>query len=152
MFKRGLGNDRILPHPIVEAEANEVAEAVARATSDLPAPYREVIAFKLVHGLEPREIAHALGRPLETVRTQLKRGIAMLRKAIPKIDALLKRGSKNGAASAASPAAAAASGAEKANAGSDGPAAAAGFCAQCGKQLAAGAKFCAGCGAKANGQ
>src|SRR5687767_6886754 len=48
--------------PDAEAEAGEVADAVAKALDALPETYRTVLALRLLHGLEPIEVAHALGR------------------------------------------------------------------------------------------
>jgi hypothetical protein len=62
----------------------ELAEALAAALAALPEAYRDVLTLRLVHGLEPVAIAHALGRPLETVKTQLKRGKERLRDALPR--------------------------------------------------------------------
>jgi RNA polymerase sigma-70 factor (ECF subfamily) len=75
--------ERPVPHPIETAEAHELADALAQATARLAAPYREVLALRLAHGLETKEIAHALGRPLETVKTQLRRGLELLRATLP---------------------------------------------------------------------
>ncbi|MEM7201356.1 MAG: RNA polymerase sigma factor [Planctomycetota bacterium] len=63
--------------------SREVEELVAVASDELPPPYREVITLRLREGLETRAIATALGRPFETVRTQLQRGLARLRRRLP---------------------------------------------------------------------
>lgn len=70
--------------PARQAEEAELAAALASAIAALPEAYREVLSLRLVHGLEAVEIAHALGRPLETVKTQLKRGKERLREALPR--------------------------------------------------------------------
>jgi RNA polymerase sigma-70 factor (ECF subfamily) len=70
--------------PVVHAEESELAAALASAIAALPEAYRDSLTLRLVHGLEPVQIAHALGRPLETVRTQLKRGKELLRDALPR--------------------------------------------------------------------
>ncbi|MEZ5980312.1 MAG: sigma-70 family RNA polymerase sigma factor [Planctomycetota bacterium] len=67
----------------------EVFERLEAAVAGLPKPYREVLALKLIHGLEPLAIAHTLGRPAATVRTQLARGLERLRDALPEREALL---------------------------------------------------------------
>src|SRR5690606_34904304 len=67
--------------PSEVAHAEETARHVARALEGMPSPYRQVLVLHLVHGLAGVQIAHALGRPPATVRTQLKRGLAMLREA-----------------------------------------------------------------------
>jgi RNA polymerase sigma factor (sigma-70 family) len=70
--------------PMDRASDAELAEALGAALATLPDAYREVLTLRLVHGFEAVEIAHALGRPLETVKTQLKRGKERLRDALPR--------------------------------------------------------------------
>jgi RNA polymerase sigma-70 factor (ECF subfamily) len=53
----------------------EVREAVA----SLPAPYREVVALRFFADLSLAEVAEATGRPLNTVKTHLRRGLERLR-------------------------------------------------------------------------
>ncbi|MBK8979096.1 MAG: sigma-70 family RNA polymerase sigma factor [Planctomycetes bacterium] len=67
--------------PADEAERAELAARVAASLDALPPTYREVVNLRLLHGLEPIEIARALERPQGTVRSQLQRGLAMLRTA-----------------------------------------------------------------------
>ena len=47
----------------------------------LPKPYQPVLHLHLGHGLSAQDIALALGRPPGTVRTQLVRGMELLRKS-----------------------------------------------------------------------
>jgi RNA polymerase sigma factor (sigma-70 family) len=70
--------------PLHAAEERELAERLDAALRALPETYRDSLTLRLVHGLEPVQIAHALGRPLETVRTQLRRGKELLREALPR--------------------------------------------------------------------
>jgi len=53
----------------------EVREAVA----SLPEPYREVVALRFFADLSLAEVAEATGRPLNTVKTHLRRGLERLR-------------------------------------------------------------------------
>jgi RNA polymerase sigma-70 factor (ECF subfamily) len=69
--------------PDESAEAAEIAERVGRAVDDLPEPFRQVVALRVVHGLEPAQIARALGIPAATARSRLHRGLAQLRAALP---------------------------------------------------------------------
>ncbi|MFY9341133.1 MAG: sigma-70 family RNA polymerase sigma factor [Planctomycetota bacterium] len=69
--------------PVAEAAAREVQERVASTVRSLPEPYRQVLLMHLVHELAPKEVAEALARPDATVRTQLARGLELLRKALP---------------------------------------------------------------------
>lgn len=75
---------RSLDDPVRAAEGAELALALSSALASIPATYRDSLNLRLVHGLEPVQIAHALGRPLETVKTQLRRGKQLLREALPK--------------------------------------------------------------------
>lgn len=73
-----------------ELEGNEeLFEHVSSAVDALPEPYREVLVLRLVHGLEPTQIAHSLGRKPGTVRMQLMRGLESLRKGLPQYASLL---------------------------------------------------------------
>lgn len=69
--------------PASAAGEAELVERLERLLSELPDSYREPLRLRLLHGLEPVQIAHALGRPLETVRTQLRRGKQHLREHLP---------------------------------------------------------------------
>jgi RNA polymerase sigma-70 factor (ECF subfamily) len=70
--------------PIDEAERNELRAELARTIDGLPAVYRPVLVLSLGHELTPAEIGRALGRPPATVRSQLYRGLELLREALPK--------------------------------------------------------------------
>lgn len=63
-------------------EDRELAGRVAATIDGLAAPYREVLALRLVHALSPVEIARALDRPLGTVHSQLQRGNERLRRLL----------------------------------------------------------------------
>jgi RNA polymerase sigma-70 factor (ECF subfamily) len=52
---------------------------VVEAVLALDEPYRTAIVLRYFEGLPPREVAARLGVPVETVRTRLKRAVAMLR-------------------------------------------------------------------------
>ena len=70
-------------HPLLEVESKELAETVSQALENLSRHYREVLTLHLVHGLQSAQIAHALGRPPETVKSQLRRGLKRLRESLP---------------------------------------------------------------------
>jgi len=59
------------------------AEDVRLAVGGLPEPYRETVVLRYFGELSLEEIAHATGRPLGTVKTHLRRGLARLRDALP---------------------------------------------------------------------
>jgi len=66
------------------AAANEVRERVAEALQGMPRDYRDVLTLRLVHELSAVDIAHAHGLPPATVRTRLRRGLELLRGALPR--------------------------------------------------------------------
>lgn len=71
------------PDPQALAAGDESFAAALAAIDGLPLPYRQVLRLRLVHGLQPIEIARALEQPVGTVRAQLHRGLAQLRSALP---------------------------------------------------------------------
>ena len=77
------------PSALELASENEVFEQVSRAVNCLGNPYREVLVLRLVHGLEPTEIAHTLGRKPGSVRMQLKRGLEKLQREMPQFSGFL---------------------------------------------------------------
>jgi len=79
-FESLVGSER---DPLDAAQDNEWFERVTAAIERIDEPYRAVLALRLVHGLEPRAIAHALGRAPGAVRMQLLRGLEKLRVLLP---------------------------------------------------------------------
>jgi RNA polymerase sigma-70 factor (ECF subfamily) len=73
------------------AEVTEARTAVAQAVQRLRNPYREVVLLRFYDGLELAEIARRCGRPLETVRTQLRRALVQLH-----AEMIGERGPRNG--------------------------------------------------------
>ena len=70
--------------PVLQGEEDattdfELFEQVAKALRSLPEPYRTTIHMRYFRDLAPRDIAAADGVSVETVKTRLKRGLAMLR-------------------------------------------------------------------------
>lgn len=66
-----------------EAPAAEVRAVVSSAVEQLPDLYREVLAMHLLEDLSHTEIARRTGREPGTVRVQVFRGLAQLRKLVP---------------------------------------------------------------------
>ena len=64
---------------VVELESRR---AVRSAVAALPDPYREVVALRFFADLSLAEVAEATGRPLNTVKTHLRRGLERLRPAL----------------------------------------------------------------------
>lgn len=60
----------------------ERASATRRAVADLDEPYREVVALRFFAERSLDEISVATGRPLATIKTQLRRGLLRLRDRI----------------------------------------------------------------------
>src|SRR5690606_12261218 len=81
--------DRLAPtagaagDPIAAAAGRELTEAVDAAIAALPETYRAVLRLSLGYGHTPAQIAHALERSPGTVRSQLTRGLRLLRQALP---------------------------------------------------------------------
>ena len=59
--------------------AAERQQTVRDAIEELPDPYREVVALRFLADLSLAEVAEATGRPLNTVKTHLRRGLERLR-------------------------------------------------------------------------
>ena len=70
--------------PLESEVAERLAEQarVAEAVRALREPYRTTIILRYAEGLPPREVARRLGVPVETVRSQQKRGLAELRRRL----------------------------------------------------------------------
>jgi len=59
--------------PEMQSEEAELLQALAKATEELPPPYRAVIALRYDAGLSYEETASTLNLPVNTVRTHLRR-------------------------------------------------------------------------------
>jgi RNA polymerase sigma factor (sigma-70 family) len=69
------------PDPEVVAERREAARMWRRLLDGLPAAYRAAIELRHVDGLPYHELAEALGKPIGTVKSDVHRGVRLLRKA-----------------------------------------------------------------------
>jgi len=69
--------------PVAAAERSELRALLQECVERLDEPYRAVLVLQLEHGLTAAEIAVALGRPRATVRSQLHRGLELLRRGLP---------------------------------------------------------------------
>jgi RNA polymerase sigma factor (sigma-70 family) len=65
------------------AERAEIRECFAEAMRCLPQTYRQVLTLHLQEGMTARRIGEVLERPAGTVRSQVVRGLELLRKAMP---------------------------------------------------------------------
>ncbi len=61
----------------------ELAQQASEAIESLPEPFRQVCVLRLVHGLDPTQIARSLGVPAATVRSRMHRALERLRGALP---------------------------------------------------------------------
>jgi RNA polymerase sigma factor (sigma-70 family) len=65
------------------AAADERSARLQDALRALPEPYRQVLLLQVDHGLDSGQIAEVTGRKPGTVRTQIARGMDLLRGALP---------------------------------------------------------------------
>jgi RNA polymerase sigma-70 factor, ECF subfamily len=72
-----LRDDRADPTRAVVAA--EEQHAIRRAVAELPEPYRETVALRFFGELSLAEVAESTGRPINTVKTHLRRGLERLR-------------------------------------------------------------------------
>lgn len=61
--------------------ASELRSELRDAVEALPEPYRETVALRFFAELSLAEVAEATGRPINTVKTHLRRGLERLRPA-----------------------------------------------------------------------
>ena len=71
--------DEALPSSDEIVTRLELVQRLAREVAALPEPYRTALHLRHFEGCTPDEIARRLGVPLETARTRLRRGLALLR-------------------------------------------------------------------------
>jgi RNA polymerase sigma-70 factor (ECF subfamily) len=69
------------PGPEAIVQQRETARAWRARLEALPARYREAVGLRHVDGLSYPEVAVALGRPLGTVKSDVHRGVRLLREA-----------------------------------------------------------------------
>jgi RNA polymerase sigma-70 factor (ECF subfamily) len=65
--------------PMRIAVAAEASARIQDAVAALPEPYREAVALRFFGELSLAEVAESTGRPLNTVKTHLRRGLERLR-------------------------------------------------------------------------
>jgi RNA polymerase sigma-70 factor (ECF subfamily) len=70
------------PGPERLAERRESARLWRRRLATLPARYRRAVELRHVSGLSYPELAEALGRPVGTVKSDVHRGVRLLRRAL----------------------------------------------------------------------
>jgi RNA polymerase sigma-70 factor (ECF subfamily) len=70
------------PGPELEVARRESARLWRARLDALPARYGRAVALRHVSGLSYPELAVALGRPVNTVKSDVHRGLALLRRAL----------------------------------------------------------------------
>ena len=71
-----------LPGSAELVERAEIAERVTSATRELPEPFRRTILLHFMEGRSAVEIGLAEGKPADTVRWRLRRGLSLLREEL----------------------------------------------------------------------
>lgn len=77
--ERLVARGEALPDSSALLEKAEIAEQVSAAARGLPEPYRRTILLRFLEGLSPEEIAEREGKPADTVRWRVRRGLELLR-------------------------------------------------------------------------
>lgn len=74
-------------HPLPDEDFSKVAEAgvLTDSLKKLPVLYREVLVLRYTNGLSIEEISILLKRPVETVKSQHRRGLLHLKALMPRI-------------------------------------------------------------------
>ena len=72
-----------IPDPSLEAESSEIRATFRQALQSVSEPYRSVLTLHLDHGLTAQAISERLERPAGTVRSQVVRGLELLRRGLP---------------------------------------------------------------------
>jgi RNA polymerase sigma-70 factor (ECF subfamily) len=70
------------PDPHAEAERSEAGSELARALARLPRRYREAVVLRHVEELTYPEIAALMARPEGTIKSDVHRGLGLLRAAL----------------------------------------------------------------------
>jgi RNA polymerase sigma-70 factor (ECF subfamily) len=88
-----VGEERLADRTTEPARAVVAAErqrAIRAAITSLPEPYREVVALRFLADLSLADVAEATGRPLNTVKTHLRRGLERLRPILATDEAAIR--------------------------------------------------------------
>lgn len=78
-------------HPEEEAERSELRRAIERCLNELPADFKTLAVLIDIQGLDYREAAQAIGRPVGTVKSRLARARGRLRDCLKRQGELLPR-------------------------------------------------------------
>ena len=72
----------LLPDAAELVEKAEIAEQVTAAARALPEPFRRTILLRYLEGRSAEEIAREEGKPVDTVRWRVRRGLKLLREEL----------------------------------------------------------------------
>jgi len=70
------------PDMAAEADRSRVAEKIRSVLKDMPAPQRSALELAYFEGYSHAEIAKKTGEPLGTIKTRIRAGLMLLRKAV----------------------------------------------------------------------
>ena len=80
--ERAAAKPEVSPSALDCVATFELHRHLVEAVDGLASPYRETVVLRFWSDLPPREIAQRTAVPVETVKTRLVRGLAMLRKVL----------------------------------------------------------------------
>jgi len=72
----------VLPDMAGDADRAQVAEKVRSVLKDMPQPQRSALEMAYFEGYSHSEIAQKTGEPLGTVKTRIRTGLMLLRRAV----------------------------------------------------------------------
>jgi RNA polymerase sigma-70 factor, ECF subfamily len=72
----------VQPDMAAEADRSRVSEKVRSVLKDMPAPQRSALEMAYFEGYSHSEISQKTGDPLGTVKTRIRAGLMVLRKAV----------------------------------------------------------------------
>ena len=72
----------VLPDMAAEADRSRVSEKVRSVLKDMPAPQRSALEMAYFEGYSHSEIAQKTGEPLGTIKTRIRAGLMVLRRAV----------------------------------------------------------------------
>jgi len=70
------------PDLAVEADRSRTAEKIRSVLKNMPAPQRSALEMAYFEGYSHAEIAKKTGEPLGTIKTRIRAGLMLLRKAV----------------------------------------------------------------------
>lgn len=81
-YEREVASLEVDVNAVRDADRNELAEVCASALNQLEEPQARALQLAFLRGWTHEEIAGAIGEPLGTVKTRIRRGLLALRKVL----------------------------------------------------------------------